>query len=157
MISWIPERDENGLPIFAPTFEDTQGLTTVWKAHLYTATAGALSIFDEEVTTQMKLRGGWYELFDNNAVIGDYVEFSIIDKNDVLGLFSTYGLIVGQDILELKKFVRTEYVNPNMQGRQLFESAGASTVVPGLFLRTAYLSNGTANVQFKVVEKYHEV
>lgn len=157
MISYIPKRDSSGTAIFAPTFEDLDGLSTVWKSYLYTATAGALNIFDEEVTTQIKMRGGWYELFDTNAVIGDYIEFSIVDKNDVLGLFSSYGLTVGVDILELKKFIRKEYVNPANKNRQLFESLAASTVTVGLFLRVAYLSTGTTDVQFKVMEKYHEI
>jgi len=149
---------EDGLPIVAPTFEDTQGLTTVWKGYLRTATAGALNIFDEVVTSQIRVRGGWYEILDSNANIGDYLEFSIIDKDDVLGLFATYGLTVGVDVLELKKFIRTEYVNPNGNNkRQIFESSGASIVISGLYMRTSYLSTGTVDVQFKVVEKYHEI
>lgn len=150
-------KNEDGLPIVAPTFEETQGLTVVWKGSLYIATAGALNIFDEAVTTQIKVRGGWYELMDTNAVVGDYIEFSIIDKDDVLGLFTTYGLTVGVDVLELKKFIRKEYVNPNIYMRQEFASDGASTVYAGLYIRIAYLSTGANDVQFKVMEKYHEI
>jgi len=151
-------KNENGLPLTAPTFEDTQGLTTVWKSYLYTATAGALSVFDEPVSSQIKMRGGWYELFGNDAAAGDYVEFSIIDKDDVLGLFSTYGLTVGVDILELKKFVRTEYTNPDSaNSRQEFISNGATSVYTGLYTRVAYLSTGLSDVKFKITEKYHEI
>ncbi|HUV84463.1 MAG TPA: hypothetical protein VMV86_02075 [Methanosarcinales archaeon] len=159
-ISFLKEelpKNENGLPLMAPTFEDTQGLTTVWKSHLYTATAGALSIFDEPVLSQIKVRGGWYELF-SSPTEGDYVEFSVIDKDDVLGLFSTYGLTIGVDILELKKFVRTEYINPNsINARQEFLSNGATSVYAGLYMRVAYLSTGLSDVVFKITEKYHEV
>lgn len=150
--------NEDGLPLMAPTFEDAQGLTTVWKGHKYTASAGVLNIFDEVITSQIKVRGGWYELMDANAIVGDYIEFSIVDKDDVLGLFTTYGLTVGVDILELKKFVRTEYVNPLMSGRrEEFESSGASTVYAGLYMRTSYLSTGAEDVTFKITEKYHEI
>lgn len=150
-------KNVDGLLIVAPTFEEHQGLTVVWKGSLYTATAGALNIFDEVVTTQIKVRGGWYELMDANAVVGDYIEFSIIDKDDVLGLFATYGLTVGVDILELKKFIRKEYVNPSIHVRQDFNSEGASTVVAGLYMRVTYLSTGSNDVQFKKMEKYHEI
>lgn len=150
-------KNEDGLPIFAPTFEETQGLTVVWKGILHTAAAGALSIFDEVVTTQIKVRGGWYELMDDNAAVGDYIEFSIVDKDDVLGLFATYGLTQGVDVLELKKFIRKEYINPRIVSRQDFESDGASTVYPGLYMRVAYYSTGAEDVQFKIMEKYHEI
>jgi len=149
--------NEDGLPIVAPTFEEHQGLTVVWKGTLHTAAAGALSIFDEVVTTQIKVRGGWYELMDDKAAVGDYIEFSIVDKDDVLGLFSAYGLTVGVDILELKKFIRKEYVNPRITGRQDFDSEGASTVYAGLYMRVAYFSTGAEDVQFKTMEKYHEI
>lgn len=154
----VQTRNEEGLTIIAPTFEDAQGLTTVWKGRIYTATAGALNIFDELVTTQLKVRGGWYELLDNKAVINDYLEFAIVDKDDVLGLFAAYGLTVGQDVLELKKFVRTEYINPMTAGqRQDFESNGASTVYAGLYMRVYYNSTGSEDVKFKIMEKYHEI
>lgn len=152
-----PPTDENGIPVVAPTFEDTQGLTVVWKGRLHTAIAGSLNIFDHPVITQIKVRGGWYELMDGNAAIGDYIEFSIIDKDNILGLFSAYGLTEGVDILELKKFIRTEYVNPKISARQDFSADGASTVIAGLYMRVSYLSTGVDDVQFKVMEKYHEL
>jgi len=153
---WIPKKNADGYGVIAPTFEDSRGLTPVWRGRLYTATAGALSFFDEEVNTEMCMRGGWYEILSDNAVIGDYLEFSIIDKNDVMGLFEGLGLTVGVDILELKKFVRTEYVNPGTN-RSEFPSNGASQVIAGLFLRVAYLSTGADDVKFKITERYNEV
>lgn len=149
--------NEDGFPVIAPSFEDTGGLTTVWKGYQYTALPGTMNCYDQAVTTQIKVRGGWYELLDDNANIGDYVEFSIVDKDDVLGLFSTYGLEVGVDILEIKKFIRTEYVSPVTKGRQDFTSDGATTVMAGLYMRVCYMNTGTEDVQFKVVEKHHEV
>ncbi len=141
----------DGIPVTVPGFEDTGGLHPQWHGHLYTATAGATSFFDELVTVEKQLRGGWYELMDNNAVVGDYIEESVIDKDDVLGLFATYGLTVGTDILELKKYVKTEYVNPSTSNqRQIFLAGSTFVIVAGLYTRTAYVSVGITDVQLKV-------
>lgn len=153
--------NDEGQPIMAPTFEDDLGLTAAWQGHLYSATKDTLNIYDELVTTQLKLRGGWYELIHPpgtpQAELGDYLEFSIVDKDDVLGLFSTYGLTVGVDVLELGKFVRKDYLNPHTMERQVFKVAGAFDVLPGLYFRTYFRSFGTTNdVDFKVVIHYHE-
>lgn len=146
-----PQRDVSGNPISAPTFEDTIGLAPQWEGRFYTATAGATNIFDELVTVEKKLRGGWYELLDSNAVLNDYVEFAVVDKDDTLGLFSGLGLTVGEDVLELRKYVRTEYVNPSVSGRQHFVGNSVFTVVEGLYIRSIYESTGDNNVKFKVV------
>lgn len=147
--SFAKSRDGN--PVHAPTFEDTMGLYPEWKGHKYTATAGALSFFDEVVTVEKQLRGGWYELFDDNAVEGDYLEFSVVDKDDVLGLFGYLGLTVGEDVLELAKYVKTEYINPTRKDRQVFMAKSTFVVTPGLYVRTSYNSEGTNDVTFKVV------
>lgn len=140
-----------GSPVTAPTFEDTGGLHPTWQGRLYTATAGALNFFDEVVTTEKELRGGWYELIDGNGVIGDFVEQSVVDKDDVLGLFSTYGLTVGVNVLELKKYIKTEFVNPVTAGqRQVFMVSSTFTLMQGLYLRVAYNSTGAEDVQLKV-------
>lgn len=143
--------------IVAPTFENTGGLHPQWKSHLYTCTAGAINIFDELITTEKQLRGGWYELMDTNAVVGDYVEESVVDKDDVLGLFSVYGLVVGQDVLELKKYIKTEYVNPLVAGqRQHFIAKSTFTIAAGLYTRTAYTSIGLTDVKIKVTTQEYE-
>jgi len=152
----LEQRNSDGYIVSAPTFEDAQGLTTVWKGHLYTAQPNSLNIYDEVVTTQLRLRGGWYKVLSTGANIGDYVEFSIIDKDNVLGLFAYFGLTVGQDVLELKKFVKTEYINPLSLERQDFVSGGASEVMAGLYFRTYYYNSGLTAVKFSVMEKYHE-
>ena len=97
-INWlrgIGPTDEIGNPRFAPTFEDDLGLSGTWKGNLYTATAGALNIYDEPVTTELKLRGGWYELMapagTPEAVEGDYLEFSVVDKTNVTGVHTLLG------------------------------------------------------------------
>lgn len=153
--------NNEGNQIVAPTFEDDGGLMGVWKGFLYTATAGVLNLYDEVVTKELKLRGGWYELIAPQAVPqaaeGDYIEFSIVDKDDILGMFGMLGLTVGVDVLELAKFVRKDYVNPYETSRQEFMSMGASAVMQGLYFRTAYQSTGATNVKFTIVLKYHEV
>ena len=143
--------DDEGNPIQAPAFENTGGLHPLWHGHLYSVTAGATNIFDELVTTEKRLRGGWFMLMDANAVVGDYIEESVIDKDDVLGLFATYALTVGVDVLELKKYVRTEYVHPKMEGvRQEFQANSVFTVVAGLYTRTIYESTGGNDLQIAV-------
>jgi len=137
--------------IFAPTFESTDGLHPRWKSFLYTCTAGAVSIFDEEITIEKQLRGGWYELMDGKAVEGDYIEESVVDKNDVLGLFPLFGYTVGQDVLELQKYIETEYVNPLTPGSRIgFRVSSTFVIVAGLFTRTVYHSFGAEDVKVKV-------
>lgn len=143
--------------VLAPTFEDTGGLQPQWLGHKYTAEAGATNIFDEVVTSEKQLRGGWYELISSSVVEGDFVEFAVVDKDDVLGLFTSLGLTVGQDILELVKYVKKEYINPTTVGhRQTFHAKSTFVVVQGLYLRTIYESVGPANVTFKVVTLAYE-
>lgn len=150
----------DGSQIVAPTFEYDNDLNGVWKGYGYQAAAGVLNIYDEPITTELKLRGGWYELVAPTATPQatklDYLEFSIVDKDNVLGLFANYGLTPGVDVLELKKFVRTDYINPYKNERQTFHSQGASSVMAGLFFRTHYRSFGSTPVDFKVVLNYHE-
>ena len=149
--------NEEGNLIVAPTFENTHGIHPQWVGHLYTATSGSTNIFDELITTEKELRGGWYELMDTNAILGDYIEFAVVDKDDALGLFSTYGLTVGVDVLELQKYVKKEYVNPQNAGaREDFRVGGSFTVYAGLYLRTIYESTGTEDVQFKVLTHAYE-
>ena len=150
-------KDAGGNPISAPTFENTGGLHPQWKGHLYMATAGATNLFDELVVTEKQLRGGWYEMMDANAVLGDYIESAVVDKDDVLGLFSTYGLTVGVDVLELKKYVKTEYINPTTAGqRQVFLANSTFVITAGLYLRTIYESVGATGVQLKVTTLAYE-
>lgn len=138
--------NDGGAPIQAPTFEDTGGLHPRWQGYLYNVTKDSTNIFDELVTTEKQLRGGWYEVMDANSVVGDYIEEAVVDKDDVLGLFATYGLTVGVDVLELKKYVKTEYINPLVAGqRQLFIAKSTFLIMAGLYTRIIYHSVGTVN------------
>jgi len=150
-------RNESGDPIYSPTLDDVMGLYPKKKSYKNTAVAGQINFFDIEVTQEKRINGGEYWIHNDDVVNvndDDYVEFSIIDKNDVLGLFSTYGLNKDNgDILELSKFVLTDYVkkgNPeNGYHSQLFEGIkGTNLVRTGLFMRAAYVSNGQSNIRW---------
>jgi len=152
---WIPEKNSNGIPISAPTFEDVGNLTPVWKGFLYVAAPMSLSMFDQVITSQERLREGWFRILLDGH-IGDYIECSIVDKDDVLGMFSALNLVVGVDVLEIKKYVKTEYVAPEDKGRQEFKSNSVSELMPGLFLRVSYLNIGSEPVTFTVTKKFYE-
>jgi len=139
-----------GQPIVVSGFEDTGGLHPKWRGNLYSITAGATNIFDIPVTTERELRGGWYQVLDANAAIGDYIEEAVVDKDDALGLFATYGLTVGVDVLELKKYVVTEYVNPRSTERQEFRVDSTMVVYAGLYIRTIYESVGATDLKLGV-------
>jgi hypothetical protein len=148
--------DDNGSMIYAPTLQYDLDLTAIWKGYTYSASANAQSFFDERVTTEIKMRGGWYEVLTDQASLGDYIEFSIIDKDDVLGYFQYFGLTVGVDILELKKFVRTNYIKPGSASKREYAAASASDVVEGLYFRTTYYNAGNNAVPFSIVVHYLE-
>ena len=93
-----------GFPIVAPTFEYDEDLTQDWSGYKYTAVKNVLNIFDEPLPGGVKVRGGWFLLLADpaspQAVIGDYLEFSVIDKDDVLGLFTGYGMAPRTDEIQ---------------------------------------------------------
>ena len=90
-------------------------------------------------------------MMDANAVVGDYIEEAVVDKDDVLGYFGYYGYTVGVDVLELKKYVITEYVHPKMEGvRQEFQANSVFAVVAGLYTRTIFESTGETDLQIAV-------
>lgn len=155
----LEQRGENGHVIYAPTFEDDQGLTGNFKGHLFVAQPNQLNLFDVQVTAEMKLRGGWYQIFssiqDPEPSIGDYIEVSIIDKDDILGLFAVYGIPQGHYI-ELNKFVKTDYVNPFDNTRQNFLVSGGSTVYQGLYIRFHYHNTGNTPVNFSAKVYSHD-
>jgi len=153
--------DEVGNPRFAPTFEDDQGLNGTWKGKRYVVEPGVLNIYDELVVKELKIRGGWYELMhlpaDCPATDEDYVEFSVVDKDDVTGLFALFGLEVGVDVIEFGKFPETDYVNKYAAAtRQMFRVNGAKDIIPGLYLRTYYMSMGSEGLLVKRVVQVHE-
>ena len=143
-----PRKTTDGGIVVGQTYGATQE-TATWKRRKHQAAAGQTTFFDIAITTEIRLRGGAYKIDNINDVHSDdYVEFSVIDKNNILGLFSLYGLTVGVDVLELHKFVRTEYIDEDgfEFGRN---SWSAFLVYPGLYLRIAYNSFGSSDINFK--------
>lgn len=125
------------------------------KSRKHKAPAGELTFFDVQITSEIRVKGGEYIIINfENIGTDDYLEFSVIDKDDVLGLFSTYGLLVGTDILELKKFVRTEYISAKQ--KVIENGYQAAYVYPGLYIRTSYQSTGTVDVNFICKWFYYE-
>lgn len=156
-IGYIPKKDENGIAIQSPSFRYEEGLDGYFKGYKYTALPNTLNIFDEVVTTELKVEAGWYEVLDANSNIGDYIDFSVVDKDDVLGLFSGLGLTVGVDVLEVGNLVRTEYINPRNTGRTEFRVQQPATVLPGLYFRIKYNNIGLINnVNFKITYLVYE-
>ena len=106
-----PILNRDNIPVYSPTYSYyPDNLKPTFKGWRYTATAGTQSIFDIEVTSEIRLQGGICHVHNPSDVVsGDYVEFSVVDKDDVLGLFDSLGLTVGVDVLELAKFCNFDY------------------------------------------------
>lgn len=145
----LVNRDDRGNSIMTPTLDDSQGLMPKKQSYQFNANLGEINFFDIEITTEKRLSGGeyWVKINDNPEYVteNDILEFSVVDKNDILGLFSTYGLTVGEDVLELKKFVINDYPKVGLMSngkyyyKQCYETVkGTSLVSAGLFLRIKY-------------------
>jgi hypothetical protein len=155
---------ETKTEVFAPTLDDVMGLYPKKKMFKHTATAGQLNIFDIEVDLEKRICGGEYWIKDSsvsNVHEDDYIEFSVIDKDDVLGLFESLNLEVGVDVLEISKYVITDYIKKGCSSvcyhSQLWEGIkGTTKCLPGLFFRVQYDSNGTSNIDFMWRLYYYE-
>lgn len=156
-IKWNKSNNNDfGIGLVSPTLDDVQGLYPKKKMYAENVIAGKLNIFDYMIDVEKRISGGEYWIYpeDSSKIHKkDYLEFSVIDKNDVLGIFNYYGLIPGVDILELTKFVKTDYIKKGNSAEgyhsQLFEGIkGTNALVAGLFLRVAYFSVGTQDLDF---------
>jgi len=149
--------NDAGVPIVAPTIDETFGLYPKKRMYENMVVAGQINMFDVLVDQEKQICGGeyWIEADSLDYVNKqDIIEFSIIDKNDVLGLFSLYGLSVENgDVLEIVKFVLNDLVQKgdknNGYHSLLFEGIkGSNKVYEGLFFRVMYDSFGTNNINF---------
>lgn len=140
----------------------TYGITpenSQWKGYIFQAKAGQTTFFDIQITTEIRLQGGYYQILNYqdigwNGLQRDYIEFSIIDKDDVLGLFSQYGLNKENgDILEIKKFVKNAYV---LEKDTFIDKYSVFPVLQGLYFRIAYnsVAPSTANDIYFIVTLY---
>jgi len=142
--------DERGAPIVVPTFADARGHDPEWKGYKYVATPAGpepapprLSVWDQLITVEREIRSGNYRIIppgSGTVPTDDVIEFSVVDKDDVLGHFGDLGFTVGEDFIELKKWVRNEHVDGNIRNERRFEGEEVFKIVPGLYLRTAYTS-----------------
>jgi hypothetical protein len=150
--------------LVSPTLDDVLGLYPKKKMFKNIALPGEFNIFDVEVLQEKRICGGeyWIKGDDVNKVHdNDYVEFAVVDKNNVLGLFGEYGLVVGTDILEVTKFVITDYVKKGSSNdcyhSKLYEGIkGTNKVIPGLFIRIIYDSFGSENLELLWRLYYYE-
>ncbi len=145
-------RDDFGDIIFAPTLDDSKGLTPKKKSYKLIVNLNQTNFFDIEVTTERRICGGEYWIRVNGTDYthkDDYVEFSVIDKNDILGYFQYYGLsnaTGSNDFLELSKFIINDYVRVGKTDdgyyKQCYEGIkGTSLVYAGLFFRIMFDSH----------------
>lgn len=133
------------------SFEDDEGFDSI----LVQAAAGATTIVDFEITTEINARGGYF--WSSGGNIGDYVVVSVVDKDDVLGLFSTYGLTVGVDVLELGQWVKKVYINPNGTQWASLVADDVAPVVAGLYLRSKYENVDTQPANVGITYKMFHV
>ncbi len=143
-----PQVSNTGALIVSPTYETSTDVPC-WHKWKFIAQAGQTTFFDIQLTNEKSLKGGKYYIVNYSDINSelDYLECSLIDKNNVMGLFNNYGLVVGQDVLELGKFVITEYVEPT---DKFIASYGVMPLSSGLFLRLAYNSFGSVDIRLRV-------
>ena len=150
----LPNLTEDGNTIMAGTF-GFQPSSPTWRGFQHVFTLGICEFYDILLDRDRKLKSGDYHIFDESAIhCDDIMNFTYIDKDDTLGLFATYGLTVGEDILELHKFV--DNIRPRKQGSFGVETWGVSDLLEGLYLRVSYDSNGTSNVDFDCIFTWFE-
>jgi len=153
-------RDANGDIILSQTFPHLN-MALIRKMYKFTASAGIKTFYDIEVTTELRISGGEMWVENPTAVRDDdYVEFSVVDKNDVLGYFPLFGYQIGINVLEIKKFVKTDYLKKNIANEgyssYLPSDLHGDPVIPGLFFRIGIKSTGTSPIQIKTRLAYYE-
>ena len=128
------------------------------RGYYFEAEDGVTSFFDVEITTQILLSSGMVKINGIDAAKYDKMDFSIVDINGVMGLHGLYGLTPGVDVIELKSFVKDISI-PWWERSYTFsvEPGTVSQLVPGLFLRFAYHSNGDKRVPVILNYQWFEV
>jgi hypothetical protein len=122
--------------------------------YLVEVPADSTYFLDVQVTKELYVKGG--SILYENAVRGDYVEFSVVDKDDALGLFALYGMEVGTHVLEVGKLLRSLYLQPGKNEKQLTPPT-ASQVFQGLYLRVGVTSVGDEPLRCSIeIEAYEE-
>jgi len=178
-------RDEFGNLTFAQTFPYLYKTANIRKCYKFIAQPNSTTFFDILVTSEIRISGGniWVRN-PEDLTDEDYVEFSIIDKDDILGAFvlicsdcgtmrtpeevmmpckncnSQNRMQVGQGVLELKKFVRTEYFikSPGDTGKASFEpsSIHGDLIYKGLYMRPAVTTESATPLDIVVRISFYE-
>lgn len=125
-----------------------------FKGILLEADPKKTTIYDLLITKQIFIQGGYF--WSNGGNPGDMVEVSVVDKDDVLGLFGLFGLVPGVDVLELDKFVETMYLKPGGMDFSLVETSDIAQLMPGLYVRTKYVSVDNVKGWVSVLYKWFE-
>ncbi len=113
------------------------------------------TIHDHLITNEIYIHGGWF--WSDGGVKDDYAELSVVDKDDVLGLFDSYGLTVGEDVLELAKYVETQYLKPGGMEMTHLETPTIANVASGLYMRTKIHTTSLTEVNVGVTYLWFEV
>jgi len=158
-------KTEFGDPIFTEAPLNSLGLASKKRRRKHLITADATNFFDIQIVDEVRIVAGEYWIqgtaafLEENVHEDDYVEFSIIDKDGVLlvpdtniTLFQAYGKTIGEDIIELDKFIYTDIVKCGDPAggyhQQCFERVnGSDAVIPGLYFRIQYESYGNTNLK----------
>ncbi len=148
--------DEFGNPVFAYNYRTVSPDGYRKQSIKFTASAGEITIFDLAMTVDVRLRGGW-SWIEDTAVWGDEVGLSVVDKDDVLGLFATYGLTVGEDVLQLSKYIVDVDVPPGGWSGYCVDPNTYADVITGLYLRAEYNSVGASDVKVIIHYDVYEV
>jgi len=155
-------RDSNGRIIHSSTFPSL-GMVMRVKSFKVDVTAPLQNFYDVLITDELRLAGGEYSILPssiNSVHEDDTIEFSIIDKDNVLGYFPYYGLTVGNDILELEKFLEDD---PVMMGdpttgyhtKILPPTLLGNSIIAGLYMRYSYESHGSQPLEYYAKIHYY--
>lgn len=127
-------RTSDGAPVYAPeAYAYSGNERTRFVGAQYTFTAGQTSFFDLQLTTDVRLQGGYYWVKD--PALNDKVSLSVVDVDDILG--GGAGAVVSQYVTDMP-------VAP-WDHQQELESPTASQIPAGLYLRVTYDSFGGTN------------
>lgn len=135
----------DGAPVVAPeAFAYAGTEKTRFVGVQYTFTAGQTASFDLQLTTNVRLQGGYYWVKD--PTLNDKVSLSVVDVDDILG--GGAGAVVSQ-------YVRDMPVAP-WDHQQELESPTAASIPSGLYLRVTYESVGGTNPIVGVTYRWFE-
>lgn len=127
-------QNEKGEQIVVQDFAAFEG-KSLWYGDIMTVPVGTSKKDDLLVEKSLHLYAGSFWV-SPEAVLGDYIEFSVVDKDGVLP-----GNAPGD--VQIAKYVKKLYVVPGERRTDL-RSGKAAFVPAGLYLRAKYFSTGSS-------------